>query len=139
MPGPSPPAGPGSGSAFRLSPNAMIGAAVIVVGLFLPWIRATGLGSANAFDLPLGVLWNSSNPGDPDLGLPLLILAAVVALPLRAPLATVAAAAIFVAVVVFVVQLQRSDIELTSVLGSGVLVTAGGALVAFPWKRATAP
>ncbi|MGH9226082.1 MAG: hypothetical protein ACRD2W_20380, partial [Acidimicrobiales bacterium] len=120
--------------AGRFAPNALLGAVLVLAGLLLPWIRATGLGSANAFDLPVGSLFNSGSPAL-DLGIPLLALAVVLPLPLPPPATVAAAAAIVVAVVLFVFQVQRGGVELTSVLGPGLLVTAIGALVAVPWRR----
>jgi len=118
----------------RLVPNAVLGAALVAAGTLLPWIRAAGLGSANAFDLPVGSLFNSGSPSL-DLAVPLLVLAVVLVLPLP-PGATIGAAAAVVATVgLFVFQVQRGGVDLISVLGSGVVLTAAGAVVAVPWTR----
>jgi hypothetical protein len=54
----------------------LIGAVVLIVATFLPWLRSTLFTpSANGWDLGLPILWNITNPGDqPRIGLILLIV-----------------------------------------------------------------
>jgi hypothetical protein len=61
---------------LALRPLPLIGAVVLIVATFLPWLRSTLFTpSANGWDLGLPILWNITNPGDqPRIGLILLIV-----------------------------------------------------------------
>jgi hypothetical protein len=120
---------------------ALIGGAVVVVAAFLPWV--SGLGSANAFDVPLAVLW-TLHPGTGGLDLGFMIVALGALAVLLAFVPGVGAGrrllgVLLVGVAVdYVVQIWRavSDLgggigDVFDVLGIAAYVTlVGGALVA---------
>lgn len=58
---------------LRLQPLLLVGGIALIVASFLGWLRPV-LGGANGWDVPFGVLWNSSGPSHPRLGLLALIL-----------------------------------------------------------------
>lgn len=120
---------------------ALMGAVVAAVGMLPSWIRG-GLGSTNAFDIPVSVLWSSpssTRPGSIDLWIPLAALVAVgVAGCVRDDLrlrrvggfGAVAVAALFL---VWLVRLANEPIDagLFDLLGAGApIVAGGGALLA---------
>ncbi len=58
---------------LRLQPLLLVGGIALIVASFLGWLRPV-LGGANGWDVPFGILWNSSGPSHPRLGLLALIL-----------------------------------------------------------------
>jgi hypothetical protein len=83
----------------------LIGAVMVLVGSFLPWIGASGAfgGSSTAWELPIGFLTsNTPKPSDVDLGwTALVVLPLFLPLLLRRPLPNQLSGAIgFVALVV---------------------------------------
>jgi len=145
-----PPAPPGEGATpgrsvvgvrRPLRPVALVGAAAVIVGAFLPWVSGT-FGGGNAFDVPLSFLWSLDTSEGVKLGLALILVggAAVVLTflpgtgPVRRILGVVAAAA----ALAYTVQLFRAIDrvgggmgDVMDALGVAVYVTlAGGVLLA---------
>lgn len=132
---------PGRASRRAVHALALIGGAVAAVAAFLPWLSS--LGSANAFDVPLAVLWSlDPGTGGLKLGFALVPLGAVGVLLAFVPGLGAARRLVGVllaaAAVDFVVQTWRavSDLgggvgDVFDLLGVGAYVTlVGGALIA---------
>lgn len=112
--------------AFPVPLNGLAGAATAVVSVFVPWVRAKGLGSFKPFDVPVGVLVNSTKGFD--LGLLVVVLALGLCLP--QPQARLAAVVALVGVaIVFAFRLES-----LSILGPGVLIAVAGAAMATPLR-----
>ena len=119
----------------RLATPPVVGAAALAVGTLLPWTRSD-FGSGSSFDVPISFLWSTTPSNGVKLGVLLLLLAiaggVVAVLPdvqrFRVAIGGVAA----LCTVVFVIQLQRalsgSSLNVTDVLGFGVLVALAGAI-----------
>ena len=100
-------------SALELSPLALVGGVLAIVSGFLAWDDMAGVGYDDAFDVPLQFLWQIDETGGFELGLPFVIVAAVVALFSLSPFAPVVflrrlgGVALLGAVALFVVQIGR--------------------------------
>lgn len=98
---------------FELSPLALVGGGLAVASGFLSWDDMAGAPYDDAFAVPLRFLWQIDRTGGFGLGLPLVIVAAVVALLSVSPLAPVVflrrlgGVVLLGAVALFVVQLGR--------------------------------
>lgn len=131
---PTPP--PHTNRALELSPLALVGGALAIVSAFLAWDDMAGVAYDNAFKIPLRFLWQIDQTGGFDLGLPLVIVAAVVALFSISPLTPVVflrrlgGVVLLGAVALFVVQLGRRSGWDTLDVGLGPwLAGAGGILL----------
>lgn len=124
-----------------LRPLALVGAAAVVVGVFLPWVSGA-LEGGNAFDVPLSFLWSLEPNDGVKLGLVLLLVgvgaAALTFLPGTGPVRRILGVVAAAASVVYVVQLFRlidqaggGFGDVMDVIGVAVYVTlAGGVVVA---------
>ena len=129
LPAPAPDA-PTSAISTRRPPalpvDGCIGAALAVAAIFVPWVRAAGIDSVNATDLPVGVLVDSLRGFD----LALLVVPLALALCVPRPGARLAAAATLAAVAgLFVFQVDPKGL-----LGPGVLVVLAGAASGAPFQ-----
>ncbi|MEW6154292.1 MAG: hypothetical protein AB1673_09940, partial [Actinomycetota bacterium] len=116
---------------------ALVGAAVVLLGTLMAWIRVVGARS-NAFDVPVNFLWDyRAAEGGLKVGLVLLALAvgAAVLTVLGGKVAVrrVLGGTVVAVAVLYTVQLQRAlsaagegAPSLTSAIGFGVLLALGG-------------
>jgi len=99
--------------ALELSPLALIGGVLAIISSFLAWDDVAGVAYDDSFKVPLEFLWDEDASGGFKLGIPLVIVAAVVALFSVSPLAPVVflrrlgGVLLLGAVALFVVQLGR--------------------------------
>lgn len=140
VPSPGEGAGKAASPAFAIGPvritGAIVGAGLLVVSTFLPWVSVGGVAESGPFDIPAMILVDKDvQPGGLDLGYLVLALAAAgFATAVRVPTAPrrAVAGAVAAVVVAFIVQLQRllGGAEFLSVfgnLGLGVITAAGAA------------
>ena len=123
-------------SALELSPLALVGGVLAIVSGFLAWDDMAGVAYDDAFDVPLRFLWQIDETGGFKLGLPLVVVAAVVALFSVSPLTPVVflrrlgGVVLLGAVALFVVQLGRRSGWDNLDVGLGPwLAGAGGVLL----------
>jgi hypothetical protein len=133
------------------SPIALIGGALAVVSSFLAWDNAAGVAYDDSFKVPLQLLWDRHASGGFKLGLPLVIVAAVVALfslSSAAPivfLRRLGGVVLLAAVALFVVQLGRRIGWDNLGVGIGPYLAGAGGLLALLapsgmwWVRRRAP
>jgi hypothetical protein len=122
LPAPVPSAAPSTGIVGLKRPArplALIGAIVVLVAVFLPWVSDT-FGGGNGFDVPLSFLWSLQNADGVKLGVILLIVAGAAAalafVPGTGPLRRILGLVTMAVAVVYGVQLFR----LIDQLGGGV-------------------
>jgi hypothetical protein len=95
------------------SPIALTGGVLAIVSSFLAWDDVAGVAFDDSFEVPFEFLWDKDASGGFKLGLPLVIVAAVVALFSVSPIAPVVflrrlgSVVLLAAVALFVVQLGR--------------------------------
>jgi hypothetical protein len=98
---------------FEPSPIALIGGVLAVISCFLAWDDVPDVAYTNGFKIPLKFLWDKNATGGFKLGLPLVIVAAVVALFSLSPVAPavflrrLGGVVLLGVVALFVVQLGR--------------------------------
>lgn len=102
-----------SNRAIEPSPVALVGGVLAVVSGFLAWDDMPGVAYDDAFEVPLQFLWEIEETGGFKLGLPFVLVAAVVAVFSLSPLTPVVflrrlgGVVLLGAVALFVVQLGR--------------------------------
>ena len=144
LPVQAPPAVPGAaivGLKRPVRPLALVGAAVVLVAVFLPWVSDTP-GSGNGFDVPLSLLWSLETAEGIKLGVLMLIVggaaAALSFVPGTGPVRRILGIVTMAVAVVFCIQLFRLIDQLGGsvgdafdTLGVAAYVTlAGGGLLA---------
>ena len=122
--------------ALEPSPLGIIGGVLAVISSFLAWDDMAGVAYGDAFKVPLQFLWDIDASGGFKVGLPLVIVAAVVALFSLSRLAPVVflrrlgGVVLLGAVALFVVQLGRQvgwdDLD----VGVGPWLAGAGGLLA---------
>ncbi|MGZ8610581.1 MAG: hypothetical protein ACXWZU_14275 [Actinomycetota bacterium] len=123
-------------------PLALVGAAGVLVAVFLPWVADT-FGGGNGFDVPLSFLWSLQNAGGVKLGVLMLIVggaaAALAFVPGTGPLRRILGLVVMAVAVVYGVQLFRlidqlgggvGDVFDTLGVATYVTLAGGGLLVA---------
>jgi Protein of unknown function (DUF2510) len=123
-------------SALEPSPLALIGGVLAIISSFLAWDDMAGVAYDDSFKIPLQFLWDEAASGGFKLGLPLVIVAAAVALFSLSPIAPVVflrrlgGVVLLAAVALFVVQLGRQvgwdDLD----VGLGPWLAGAGGLLA---------
>lgn len=99
--------------ALEPSPLALIGGGLAIISGFLAWDDMRGVAYDDSFKIPLQFLWDQDASGGFKLGIPLVIVAAVVALLSVSPitplvfLRRLGGVLLLAAVALFVVQLGR--------------------------------
>jgi hypothetical protein len=122
--------------ALEPSPIALIGGVLAIISSFLAWDDMAGVAYDDSFNVPLQFLWDEDASGGFKLGIPLVIVAAAVALFSLSPIAPVVflrrlgGVSLLAAVALFVVQLGRQvgwdDID----VGVGPYLAGAGGLLA---------
>jgi len=124
------------GRAFELSPIALIGGVLAIVSCFLAWDHVARLAYDDSFKVPLKFLWDKNASGGFKLGIPLVCVAAVVALFSLSSVAPVVflrrlgGLALLGAVALFVVQLGRRIGWDNLGVGVGPYLAGAGGLLA---------
>jgi len=134
--------------AFAPSPIALIGGVLAVISCFLAWDSVAKFAFDDSFKVPLKFLWDRHASGGFKLGVPLVCVAAVVALFSLSPAAPVVflrrvgGLALLGGVALFVVQLGRSVGWDNVGAGVGPYLAGAGGLLAllapsagFWWRR----
>ncbi len=123
-----------------IRPLALVGAAAVLVGVFLPWV-SDALGGGNGFDVPLSFLWSLQNADGVKLGVLMLVVAgaatALSFVPGTGPLRRILGLVAMAVAVVYGIQLFRlidqlggSAGDVLDTLGVAPYVTlAGGGLL----------
>jgi uncharacterized protein DUF2510 len=99
--------------ALEPSPLALIGGVLAIISAFLAWDDMAGVAYDDSFKVPFQFLWDEDASGGFKLGVPLVIVAAVVALFSVSPITPVVflrrlgGVLLLAAVALFVVQLGR--------------------------------
>jgi hypothetical protein len=99
--------------ALEPSPLALIGGVLAIISAFLAWDDMAGVAYDDSFEVPFQFLWDMDASGGFKLGVPLVIVAAVVALFSVSPITPVVflrrlgGVLLLAAVALFVVQLGR--------------------------------
>jgi hypothetical protein len=123
---------------FQPSPIAFIGGVLAIISCFVSWEDVAGLAWKDSFKVPLKFLWDEHASGGAKLGIPLVSVAAAVALlSLSRPLPLdflrrLGGVVLLAASALFVVQLGRRfgwD-NLTDNVGVGPYLAGGGGLLA---------
>jgi hypothetical protein len=124
--------------AFEPSPIAIVGGVLAIISCFLAWDDVAGLAWNDSFKVPFEFLWDKDASGGVKLGIPLVIVAAVVALLSLSPILPVdllrrlGGVLLLAACALFVVQLGRRlgwD-NLNDNLGIGPYLAGAGGLLA---------
>lgn len=122
--------------ALEPSPIALIGGVLAIISTFLAWEDMAGVAYDDSFKVPLQFLWDEDASGGFKLGIPLVIVAAAVAMFSLSPIAPVeflrrlGGVVLLAAVALFVVQLGRQvgwdDVD----FGVGPWLAGAGGLLA---------
>src|SRR5919108_2861473 len=118
------------------SPIALVGGVLALISSFLAWDDVAGLAFDDSFKIPFQFLWDKDASGGFKLGLPLVIVAAVVALFSVSAIAPVVflrrlgGVLLLAAVALFVVQLGRRVGWDNIDVGLGPYLAGGGGLLA---------
>jgi hypothetical protein len=118
------------------SPLALIGGVLAIVSSFLAWDDVAEVAYDDSFDVPLQFLWDKDASGGFKLGLPLVIVAAVVTLFSVSPITPVVflrrlgGVVLLGAVALFVVQLGRRVGWDNLDVGVGPYLAGAGGLLA---------
>jgi hypothetical protein len=122
--------------ALAPSPIALIGGVLAIVSGFLAWDEVADVAYDDSFKVPLQFLWDKDASGGFKLGLPLVIVAAVVALYSVSPITPVVfvrrlgGVVLLAAVALFVVQLGRRVGWDNIDVGIGPYLAGAGGLLA---------
>jgi hypothetical protein len=122
--------------ALEPSPIALIGGVLAILSSFLAWDDVAGVGYDDSFDVPLQFLWDEDASGGFKLGVPLVIVGAVVALFSVSPITPVVflrrlgGVLLLAAVALFVVQLGRRVGWDNLDVGVGPYLAGAGGLLA---------
>jgi hypothetical protein len=122
--------------ALEPSPLALIGGVLAIISSFVAWDDMADVAYDDSFKVPLQFLWDEDATGGFKLGLPLVIVAAAVALLSVSPLAPLVflrrlgGVALLGAVALFVVQLGRQFGWDTFDVGLGPYLAGAGGLLA---------
>src|SRR5919204_1398435 len=117
------------------SPIALVGAVLAIISSFLAWDDVAGIAYDDSFKIPFQFLWDKDTSGGFKLGLPLVIVAAVVTLFSVSPIAPVVflrrlgGVLLLAAVALFVVQLGRRVGWDNLDVGVGPYLAGGGGLL----------
>jgi hypothetical protein len=123
---------------FEPSPIAILGGVLAIISCFLAWDDVAGLAWKDSFKVPFEFLWDKDASGGAKLGIPLVSVAAVVALLSLWPILPVdflrrlGGVLLLAASALFVVQLGRRlgwD-NLNDNLGVGPYLAGAGGLLA---------
>jgi hypothetical protein len=122
--------------ALEPSPVALIGGVLAIISSFLAWDDVAGLAYDDSFKVPLQFLWDKDVTGGFELGIPLVIVAAVVVLLSMSAITPVVffrrleGLLLLAAVALFVVQLGRSVGWDALDVGVGPYLAGAGGLLA---------
>jgi len=125
-------------SGLRIRPLSAVGAVVIALSAFLPWVSLGNLPSSNAFDVSARFLFDFTAAGAPDLVWVILVVAAVALIPIdRLKSVPVLAGLAAIAIAgLFAVQIYRgvSDgggtfSDVMDLIGFAPLLTAAGGVL----------
>jgi Protein of unknown function (DUF2510) len=122
--------------ALEPSPIALIGGVLALISSFLAWDDVAGVAFDDSFKVPLQFLWDEDASGGFKLGVPLVIVAAVVALFSLSPLTPVVflrrlgGVLLLAGVALFVVQLGRRVGWDNIDVGVGPYLAGAGGLLA---------
>jgi hypothetical protein len=122
--------------ALEPSPLALIGGVLALISSFLAWDDMAGVAYDDSFKIPLQFLWDNDASGGFKLGIPLVIVAAVVALLSVSPMTPVVflrrlgGVLLVAAVALFVVQLGRRVGWDNLDVGVGPYLAGAGGLLA---------
>ncbi|MBD0348881.1 MAG: DUF2510 domain-containing protein [Thermoleophilia bacterium] len=122
--------------ALEPSPIAVIGGVLAGISSFLTWDDVAGVAYDNSFKVPLQFLWDTDASGGFELGVPLVIVAAVVALFSASAiepfvfLRRLGGVVLLAAVALFVVQLGRRVGWDNLNVGVGPYLAGAGGLLA---------
>jgi hypothetical protein len=118
------------------SPIALIGGILAIISSFLAWDDVAGVAFDDSFKVPFQFLWDKDASGGFKLGIPLVIVAAVVALFSVSPIAPLVflrrlgGVLLLAAVALFVVQLGRRVGWDNLDVGVGPYLAGAGGLLA---------
>src|SRR5919198_5551274 len=118
------------------SPIALVGGVLAIISSFLAWDDVAGIAYDDSFKVPFQFLWDKDASGGFKLGLPLVIVAAVVALFSMSPITPVVflrrlgGVLLLAAVALFVVQLGRRVGWDNLGVGVGPYLAGAGGLLA---------
>src|SRR5919204_4248404 len=118
------------------SPIALVGAVLAIISSFLAWDDVAGLAYDDSFKVPFQFLWDKDASGGFKLGIPLVIVAGVVALFSVSRITPVmflrrlGGVLLIAAVALFVVQLGRNVGWDNLDVGVGPYLAGGGGLLA---------